>query len=529
MIVRITQRATRRTALLAVLLGAIVIAAVALADDAIPAPTLSATPPAVTNQTSASFTYTDAKTGVSFQCALDGSAFTACGTTRPSTKAYPGPLAAGTHSFAVRALSGTKLSPATTFAWTIDRTPPAVASITRVGADPTANATVGWNVTFTEPVTGVGASDFQLVAAGLGAGSAITAVTGSGATYLVTASTATGSGTLRLNLVDDDSIKDAATNPLGGTGTGNGNATGPLYTIDRTPPPAPAISSAPPSLTNAAGASFGFSDSEAGVTFLCQIDAGAFAACTSPKSYAGLADGVHSFSVKARDAAGNLSGATTATWRVDTKAPPEPQITSRPPNPSSTAVSTFAFSDTEAGVTFTCSVEHGPWLPCTSPKTFTVGTTVNGQHYFSVHATDAAGNASEPTSYTWTVTASSGIPFQISGTVGTFVPGRTLPVNLVLTNPNSVPIQVTAITVTVRAATTRASLPNPSCNGTTNLVQSLAFQGPVTVPANTTASLQTLGLASSRWPQLKMPNLVTNQDACKSTTFTLDFSGTANS
>src|SRR5205823_3933685 len=45
-----------------------------------------------------------------------------------------------------------------------------------------------------------------------------------------------GNGTLGLNLVDDDSIQDGAGNPLGGTGTGNGNFTGQVYTIDQTAP-----------------------------------------------------------------------------------------------------------------------------------------------------------------------------------------------------------------------------------------------------------------------------------------------------
>jgi hypothetical protein len=52
----------------------------------------------------------------------------------------------------------------------------------------------------------------------------------------VTASTGTGGGTLGLNLVDDDSVADAAGNKLGGTGAGNGSFTGEVYTIDRTPP-----------------------------------------------------------------------------------------------------------------------------------------------------------------------------------------------------------------------------------------------------------------------------------------------------
>ena len=48
----------------------------------------------------------------------------------------------------------------------------------------------------------------------------ITAVSGSGATYTVTANTGVGSGTIRLDVVDDDSIIDAGSNPLGGACNG---------------------------------------------------------------------------------------------------------------------------------------------------------------------------------------------------------------------------------------------------------------------------------------------------------------------
>ena len=58
-------------------------------------------------------------------------------------------------------------------------------------------------------------------------------VTGSGTTYTVTLNSGTGNGTLGLNLVDDDTIIDAASNPLGGAGAGNGNFTGQTYTVNR--------------------------------------------------------------------------------------------------------------------------------------------------------------------------------------------------------------------------------------------------------------------------------------------------------
>ncbi len=120
-----------------------------------------------------------------------------------------------------------------------------VSSITRASANPTGAASVQFTVTFTRAVTGVDASDF-IIAAGGPTGASITGVTGSGTTYVVTAGTGTGGGTLRLDLVDNDSIVDASTGVLGGTGAGNGSfTTGEAYTIT-TIPGAPTITSATP-------------------------------------------------------------------------------------------------------------------------------------------------------------------------------------------------------------------------------------------------------------------------------------------
>jgi hypothetical protein len=113
---------------------------------------------------------------------------------------------------------------------------PRVISIQRADSTPTSAATVRFNVTFSEAMTGVDADDFQLTASGV-SGAALGTVSGSGANYVISAGTGSANGTLRLDLLDNDSILDADLNPLGGVGDGNGNFTGgETYTIDRAIP-----------------------------------------------------------------------------------------------------------------------------------------------------------------------------------------------------------------------------------------------------------------------------------------------------
>jgi len=161
------------------------------------------------------------------------------------------------------------------YAFAVDQ-PPTVLSIVRGGANPSSAASVNFTVTFSESVSGVDLlppfNDFSLsVSQGI-TGAAIIGITPvSGTTYTVSVNTGSGSGELGLNLIDDNTIVDAANNPLGGPNAGDGNfTTGETYTIDKNQPPAPTMTAslrADPNPTHAGLVSFtvNFSEPVSGV------------------------------------------------------------------------------------------------------------------------------------------------------------------------------------------------------------------------------------------------------------------------
>ncbi|HEX5712506.1 MAG TPA: hypothetical protein VFX85_04245, partial [Solirubrobacterales bacterium] len=198
----------------------------------------------------------------------------------------------------------------------------------------------------------------------------------------------------------------------------------PLPSPAPTPEPAPtppadttapetAIAAGPSGSTTATGASFSFGASESGSTFECKLDAGSWAACTSPKSYSGLSVGSHTFAVRATDAAKNTDASPASrTWTVEAIPPPPPSDTTAPETTISSGTSgtttstsaSFSFGASESGASFECRLDGSSWSPCASPKSYS-GLAV-GNHQFSVRASDAADNTdASPASRSWTVEA----------------------------------------------------------------------------------------------------------------------------
>jgi hypothetical protein len=101
----------------------------------------------------------------------------------------------------------------------IDNAPPTVVSIARSGPNPTSASSVSFLVTFSEAVTGVDVGDFSLTTSGV-SNASISALNGSGSVYTVTVSTGSNNGSIRLNLINNGTIKDAASNSLAAGFTG---------------------------------------------------------------------------------------------------------------------------------------------------------------------------------------------------------------------------------------------------------------------------------------------------------------------
>ena len=178
------------------------------------------------------------------------------------------------------------------------------------------------------------------------------------------------------------------------------------FTVD-TIPPETTIDSGPSGLTNDATPTFGFS-SEPGASFQCRFDSDPFGACSGPgdtHTASALADGFHTFQVRAVDAAGNPDPSPDSQGFTVDATDPETTIDSGPSGLTNDATPTFTFSSSEAGSSFQCKVDSAPYAACSSPKTIAPALS-NGLHTFYVRATDPAGNTDPtPASQSFTVDA----------------------------------------------------------------------------------------------------------------------------
>jgi uncharacterized delta-60 repeat protein len=107
------------------------------------------------------------------------------------------------------------------------------------------------------------------------------------------------------------------------------------FLVGRVPgEPAVSITSGPSGTITATSATFTFTGS---APFECKLG-GTYSACTSPKTYSGLADGSYTFSVRAAG-----SAPVTRSFTVDT-IPPESTITGGPNGPFGFSTAMFSFT-----------------------------------------------------------------------------------------------------------------------------------------------------------------------------------------
>lgn len=162
----------------------------------------------------------------------------------------------------------------------------------------------------------------------------------------------------------------------------------PLRLTDTTAPDT-SITFAPSDPSSTASATFAFTSNEPNVSFACALDTAAFTPCLSLTTYPALAEGRHTFRVRARDSAGNADASPAShTWLVNAS-PPDTTIDSAPSNPSNSPNASFQFSANEAGSTFECAWDATSFSPCSSPA---VRAVTEGGHTFQVRARDLAGS-----------------------------------------------------------------------------------------------------------------------------------------
>jgi hypothetical protein len=169
-----------------------------------------------------------------------------------------------------------------------------------------------------------------------------------------------------------------------------------------TQPPDTSITGGPPSMSSDSTPTFSFVASEPGARLECHVDDAEFAPCTSPLAAGPLADGDHTFEVRAVDAAGNADPAPAVTSFTIESRPPQTTIASGPPAVTSDPTPTFTFSASEPGTHFECRIVDAPFADCTSP--YTVPALPDGTYTLEVRAIDAAGNVdATPAQWPFTV------------------------------------------------------------------------------------------------------------------------------
>ena len=329
------------------------------------------------NNLSAAFSFNSPNTpAASFQCSLDNGPWGAC----TSPRSYSN-LAAGEHTFRVRAVNDASTVDATpashTWTATAPTAPDTIIESQPPASTPSTSATFGF-------VSSVQVATFEckLDSASWQACTSPTTLTG----------LSVGAHTFQVR----------STNP--NTGLTDQTPASVTWTVTGPSAPAVTITKSPPTSTTSRSASFEFSPESAVSGFECSLDNAPFAACTSPRSYSSLTLGEHTFRVRSVAAPGVVGATASHTWTVVAPQAPDVTITQQPPASTSSRSATIAFTSTAlAQGGFECSLDNASFEPCSSPKSLTNLSV--GAHNLRIRAIGEQGAVGAVSTASWTVVA----------------------------------------------------------------------------------------------------------------------------
>lgn len=189
-----------------------------------------------------------------------------------------------------------------------------------------------------------------------------------------------------------------------GSSGGDGSGGGSDAAIDAAPDadttaPVLQLTGKPAADGDQANITFTYTVDDQTATIECRLDAQAYGTRPLPsKTFNGVADGNHSFDIKAT-AHGVTGALPTYAFVIDTVAPTL-TINTKPALQSNQTTGSFTFTAGIDATSVTCALDGGAAGSCSNSKSYPGLSDAN--HTFVVAATDAAGNT-RTQSYTWTV------------------------------------------------------------------------------------------------------------------------------